>query len=161
MARITYTGTHPDGSTFGGLFDSDDAEWFEGNDSDPDDYTMQEELYLTSDDRWILNRVVASDIDRSTYELITPERAREWLEENNYPEAVRRYFERPKGGRPRIGERLITRAPARMHNKIAVLAEMYGEDMPDTVRRLLDEALTHRETIGAPGSKGYPGGHRP
>lgn len=152
MARIAYTGTHPDGMTFGGLFDSDTAEVFEGNDPDPDGYAMGEELFL-SGAAWILNRVTAGNPDRSTYELIEADEAREWLEENHHPEAVKRYFKNAKGGRPSIGERLVTRVPARTHNRIAALSELYAEDMPDTVRRLLDEALSHRETIGAPGSR--------
>lgn len=155
MARIAYTDTHPDGSTFGGWFESDNAEKFEGNDQPEGSYALPEELYLTDDGFWILNQVVIANPDRSTYTLVDADEARQWLEENNHPEAVQRYFERPKGGRPRIGERLITTAPARMHNQIAALSEMYAEDMPDTVRRLLREALAHREAIGAPGSRDH------
>jgi hypothetical protein len=40
-----------------------------------------------------------------------------------------------------------------VHNEIADLAEMYAEPMPDTIRRLLVEALEHRRVIGAPGSR--------
>lgn len=156
MARISYTGTRPDGLTFGGVFDSDAAEMFEGNDPDPDGYTSTEELFLTDDGWWILNRVIdTGDPIQSTYALIDADLARKWLIENGHPEAVKRYFERPKGGRPPIGERLNTSVPARMYNQIAALSEMYAEDLNDTVRRLLREALAHREEIGAPGSRDH------
>lgn len=155
MARISYTATEG-GMTVGGVFNSETAQSFVGNDPAPDGYASPEELFLTDDGWWILNRVVdTGDPVRSTYELIQPDEARAWLTENNHPEAVKRYFERPKGGRPSIGDRLITTVPARMHNQIAVLSEMYAEDTPDTVRRLLREALAHREEIGAPGSSDY------
>lgn len=153
MARIAYTGTYSDGMPFGGVFDSDSAESFEGNDPNPDGYVMAEELFLTGSDTWILNQVTAGSPDRSTYEVISPDTAREWLDKNHHPEAVKRYFERSKGGRPGIGERLVTRVPARTYNQIAALSEMYAEELPETVRRLLSEALSHRETIGAPGSR--------
>lgn len=153
MARIAYTGTHPDGMTFGGLFETESAEKFEGNDQPEESYALPEELYLSEDGYWILNQVVVASPDRSTYTLVSADDARAWLEANDHKEAVQRYFERPKGGRPRIGERLITTVPARMHNEIADLAELYAEDMPETVRRLLREALEHRRTIGAPGSR--------
>lgn len=157
MARITYTGTHPDGSTFGGWFESDTAEKFEGNERQEAgcSYALPEELYLTEDGLWILNRFVVANPDRSTYIWMPDQEAHAWLKDNNYPEVAKKYFERPKGGRPAIGDRLITTAPARMRNQIAALSEMYAEDMPDTVRRLLREALAHREAIGAPGSRDH------
>ncbi|MFE0472385.1 hypothetical protein ACFW2V_12295 [Streptomyces sp. NPDC058947] len=155
MARIAYTGTHPDGSTFGGWFESDTAERFEGNEQPEDSYALPEELYLTEDGSWILNQFVVANPDRSTYTLVSDQEAHTWLKENDYPEAAKKYFERPKGGRPQIGERLITTAPARMHNQIAALSEMYAEDMSNTVRRLLREALAHREAIGMPGSRDH------
>jgi hypothetical protein len=156
MARVAYTGKHADGMEFGGLFETGNAEKFEGNESDYSneyDYSLPDELYLTEDGAWILNQVVVGSPDRSTYTLLSADEARAWLEGNNHPEAVTRYFERPKGGRPKIGDRLITTAPARVHNEIADLAEMYAEPMPDTIRRLLIEALEHRRIIGAPGSR--------
>jgi hypothetical protein len=155
MAYIEYTSTHPDGMQFGGIFNSENAIPFEGNDSDDGTYALPETLYLHDSDVWILNRVIIGNPDRSTYTLVDADEARRWLEENNHPETVKRYFERPKGGRPRIGERLITTAPARMREQIAALSESYAEDMPDTVRRLLREALAHREAIGAPGSRDH------
>jgi hypothetical protein len=160
MARIAYTGKNEDGSEFGGLFESDMAERFEGNESDTGDeydYSLPEELYLTDAGSWILNQATVANPDRNTYTALSPDEARAWLEANNHPEAAKRYF-RPRGGRPNIGERLITTAPARMIAQIADLAEEYDEDIPDTVRRLLREALTHRETIGILGGDGPTAG---
>jgi hypothetical protein len=150
MAVIAYEGEP------GGLFDSERAECFTGNFSPTDLHgsgTAKEDLYLTDKGHWIKNRVVLIAPDTSVYVLITDDEAHAWLKEHDYPEAAKRYFERPRGGRPRIGEKLITTVPARVHNEIADLAEMYAEDMPDTVRRLIDEALAHRAAIGAPGSR--------
>lgn len=148
------------GGVLSGLFDSDEAERFTGSfcpDGDRDSGTSKEDLYLTNKGEWIRNHVVIKSVNglneyTSTYTLATNEEAQDWLKEHDYPEAATRYFERPRGGRPKIGDKLITTVPARMHNEIAALSEMYDEDMPDTVRRLLTEALAHRETIGAPGS---------
>jgi hypothetical protein len=156
MARIAYTGTDDSGMTIGGMFESDTAEKFDGNESnyaDEHDYSLPEELYLTDSGSWILNQAVVASPDRSTYTRLSADEARAWLEANNHPEAVTRYFERPKGGRPKIGERVITTIPARLHNEIVDLSEMYAEDFPETLRRLLGEAIEHRRIIGAPGSR--------
>ncbi|MGW7100309.1 hypothetical protein [Streptomyces sp. NPDC054838] len=150
MARVAFNGIH-NGCTYnGGWFETDDADMFEGKDPDFDSRSMTEHLYLTADDDWVLNEANGSD---STYTKLDADDARTWLQENKHPEALKRYFERPKGGRPAIGERLITTVPARTHNEIADLSEMYAEDMPETIRRLLSEALEHRRIIGAPGSR--------
>lgn len=149
------------GGVLDGLFDSDEAERYTGSfcpDGDRSSGTSKEDMYLTKTGDWIKNSVAIRTVDgrpeyTSTYTLATFEEAQEWLKDHDYPEAATRYFERPRGGRPKIGDKLITTVPARMHNEIAELAEMYAEDMPDTVRRLLTEALAHRETIGAPGSR--------
>lgn len=162
MPIIAYTAIASDGSLHGEVFETDKAERFEGAFcplADGSAGTSKEDLYLVDGRHWIKNTVTLhgrkGDVaeDSSTYIAISLTEAREWMERHNYPEAVRRYFVNTKGGRPPIGERLITTVPARTHNQIAVLSEMYGEDVPDTVRRLLDEALAHRETIGAPGSR--------
>ncbi|WP_405749494.1 hypothetical protein OG232_04780 [Streptomyces sp. NBC_01411] len=145
------------------MFDPDTATRFRGN--LPGDDHAWEDVYRTEDGSWVKNRVVFTNKiaikgrillgkpDVSIYTAMTEEDARTWLTDNDYAEAVKRHFERPKGGRPSIGEKLITRVPARMHNEISDLAEMYDEDMPETVRRLLSEALGHRRIIGAPGSR--------
>lgn len=158
MAIVAYSGNHADGSPFGRLFDTEEAELFAGDFCplpDGSSGTAKEDLYLARNGDWVKNRVTLPSVgnDSSDYVRISPDEARSWLKNNNHPEAVKQYFERSKGGRPPIGDRLITTAPARMHNQIAVLSEMYAEDMPETVRRLLREALAHREEIGAPGSR--------
>jgi hypothetical protein len=150
MARVAFNGTHDGGTYHGGWFETDNAEKFQGKDPDFDSRSMTEHLYLTADGDWVLNEADGTD---STYTKLSADEAHAWLQENDHPEAAKRYFERPKGGRPKIGERLITTVPARMHNEIADLSEMYAEDMPETVRRLLGEALEHRRIIGAPGSR--------
>jgi len=139
-----------------GLFDSDRTEEFRGGFMPRDRFsssTAKQDLYLLdTKDVWVLNTVDLGEFNHSTYVEITPDEAEKWLRSYGYPEAADRHFSRPKGGRPRIGEKLTTRVPARTYNQIAELSEMYAEDMPETVRRLIDEALAHRETIGAPGS---------
>lgn len=140
-----------------GLFDSDLAEYYPGLEPerrDPDTY-WEASLYLTAEDQWVMNILAFGPENHHVafYTLVEAHIARLWLEANNYPEVVNRYFNRPKGGRPGIGDKLITRVSARMYNQIADLSELYAEDMPETVRRLLGEALSHRETIGAPGSR--------
>ncbi|MCX4799648.1 hypothetical protein OG497_37975 [Streptomyces sp. NBC_01242] len=150
MARVAFSTTHDGGRYHGGWFETDSAEVFEGKTPEFDSRSMTEYLYLTADGDWFLNEASGED---TTYTRLDADDAHTWLKDNNHPEAAKRYFERPKGGRPKIGERLITTAPARMHNEIAELAEMYAEDMPETIRRLLCEALEHRRIIGAPGSR--------
>lgn len=152
LAYIAYNATAPDGTPEGRLFDPQEAELFPGNDPD-DGELVWEHLYLTEKGVWIKNTIRFGSPDTSSFDAVPPEVAHAWLKDNNHQEAAERYFERPKGGRPKIGERLITTAPARMHNEIAELAEMYAEEMPDTIRRLLGEALEHRRIIGAPGSR--------
>ncbi|MFE6000387.1 hypothetical protein ACFQ6C_26560 [Streptomyces sp. NPDC056454] len=150
MARVPFSTVYLGGNHHGGWFETDNAEVFEGKDPAYDSGSMTEYLYLTADGDWLLNEATGSN---TIYTKQEADDAHEWLKDNNHPEAAKRYFERPKGGRPKIGDRLITTVPARMHNEIADLSEMYAEDMPETVRRLLGEALEHRRIIGAPGSR--------
>ncbi|MGW1436952.1 hypothetical protein ACWD7M_17080 [Streptomyces griseus] len=150
MARVAFNTVYNGGSYHGGWFETDDAEVFEGKPPAYDSGTMTEYLYLTAETDWMLNEARDSN---STYTRLDADDAHAWLKDNDHPEAAERYFERPKGGRPKIGERLITTATARMHNEIVDLSEMYAESLPETIRRLLGEALEHRRIIGAPGSR--------
>lgn len=111
--------------------------------------TSKEDLYLTNKGDWIKNVVTLADKHTSTYAMISGDEAHAWLKKHGYTEAATRYFAHPKGGRPPIGDRLTTRVPARTHREIQEVAAQYGEDVPDAVRRLLEEALTHRRTISA------------
>jgi hypothetical protein len=140
------------------LFDTEDAEEFEGEVTLPamrkPGTAWEVGMYLTRDGAWVLNTLIIRKEDfLNVYKEVEGDEANRWLKKHHHLEAAERYFERPKGGRPKIGERLITTAPARVHNEIADLAEMYAEPMPDTIRRLLVEALEHRRVIGAPGSR--------
>lgn len=156
MALIGYLFTDRHGDQVDRLFESDEAEMYEGERVDDDWerlYLVEPEFAVEASQIWILNKISFEGPEVSDYLVISAEEAHAWLKANDYREAAERYFERPKGGRPKIGERLITTAPARMHNEIADLAEMYAEPMPDAIRRLLTEALEHRRIIGAPGSR--------
>ncbi|MEV7675012.1 hypothetical protein [Streptomyces sp. NPDC088752] len=139
-----------------GVFDTHLAVEFDGESpqSIEEEGFWEANLFLTAEDHWVLNNVALGKNSKgSAYIQVDGDRARAWMERNGHTEAVTRYFERPKGGRPGVGEKLFARVPARTYNQIADLAELYAEDMSSTVRRLLHEALTHRETIGAPGSR--------
>ncbi|MFH8483175.1 hypothetical protein [Streptomyces sp. NPDC018055] len=140
------------------LFDTECAEEFEGDTTLPGMRKPGTEwevgMYLTRDGAWVLNTLIVRKQDViNVFKEVEGDRAHAWLKQYHHLEAAERYFERPKGGRPKIGERLITTVPARVQHEIADLAEMYAEPMPDTVRRLLGEALEHRRIIGAPGSR--------
>jgi hypothetical protein len=159
--QIAYTSLDSDGPINSRVFDTDQAEEFEGDDPAPrlrvEGTAWNVGMYLTREGRWVVSTLLIRSAEKggsgTVYMEVDGDRAHEFLKKYHHLEAAQRYFERPKGGRPKIGDRLITTVPARMHNEIADLAEMYAEDMPETVRRLLGEALEHRRIIGAPGSR--------
>lgn len=152
------------------VFDTEQAEEFEGDNPAPrlrvagtawevGLYRIREGRWTSHPrkERWVMAKLLIRTAEEggsgTVYMEVEGDRAHRFLKKYHHVEAAERYFERPKGGRPKIGERLITTVPARMHNDIADIAEMYAETMPDTVRRLLEEALEHRRVIGAPGSR--------
>lgn len=156
MALIEYSSTDQHGDQVDRLFESDEAEMYEGERLDDDWerlYRVEPEWSFETGQFWVLNKISFELPEVSTYTAIAPEEAHAWLKANDYKEAAERYFERPRGGRPKIGERLITTAPVRVHNEIAELAKTYEEEVPDTIRRLLLEALEYRRIINAPDSR--------
>lgn len=146
MARISYTHTQ-DGFVQHGLFDSSTAEVFYGNDPDPDLDVMSEELYFTSDGDWILNRVTGG-ASASTYETITTDQAREWLNDNYYPEAATTYC-RTGPGRPRKGSKVEVRIPQSDLTYIEYLAAMANEDRTEVIRVLLEGAIAQHRVLSS------------
>ncbi|MEU6362202.1 hypothetical protein [Streptomyces albidoflavus] len=156
--QLAYLSLDSDAPIRSRLFDTEDSEEFEGDATLPSMRKPGTEwevgMYLTRDGAWVLNVLMVRERDVvNMYREVDGAQAHQWLKRYQHLEAAERHFERPKGGRPKIGERLITTASARVHNEIAELAEMYAEPVPDTIRRLLMEALEHRRIIGAPGSR--------
>ncbi|MEY9842534.1 hypothetical protein [Streptacidiphilus sp. EB103A] len=143
MSQIPYTVKDSDGFVQHGVFQPDfpGVEYFEGEGSGEDNpvYGVND-LYRTESGFWIWGTSNTGTDALFAYEGITEEQARDWLEKNGHHEAVDRYFNKPKGGRPAKGEKFQARVPRATLERIDADAARNEMDRSDLVAALIEIA---------------------
>ncbi|WP_328373597.1 hypothetical protein OG800_50590 (plasmid) [Streptomyces sp. NBC_00445] len=146
--QIPYITANPADGVQHGVFDSEQAEAFEGTGpQDPDGYEMTEFLYRVpgsahDSDLWVLLHNRTGTDAQIVYESIGAEQAKKWLQSNSYPEAAKRYFERPRGGRPSIGPKVKTSVTQRTYDRIQQDMERWGLSEAEVVRARVELGYT-------------------
>ncbi|RLU82554.1 hypothetical protein CTZ27_29985 [Streptomyces griseocarneus] len=133
-----------------GVFDSSEAEEFEGVGPDsPDSMEITEWLYRVPGssafgDLWVLLHSRTGGDAQVVYESVEADRARDWLEGNGYPEVAKRHFARPRGGRPSIGPKVKTSVTQRTYDRIQEDMERWGLGEAEVVRVRLELGYVDR-----------------
>ncbi|MER6605771.1 hypothetical protein ABT282_07600 [Streptomyces sp. NPDC000927] len=135
-----HTKLDPSGNTLHGIFHSDlpGVEHFEGlGQGDDNPIYGVNDLWRSDTGQWIWGTTNTGNDSQYAYVGIEPEVARDWLEKNEHPEAVDRYFNKPRGGRPRKGEKAQVRIPQALLDRIDTDAERNNLDRSDMLAQLI------------------------
>jgi hypothetical protein len=138
-------------TTLAGWFDGDKAlRWddadYNGNGSGGT--ARGQAVNRTSGGRWVLEHWTRWQNERSRYEFISDEAAREWLLRNGCDKAVAEHFgdiEEERGpGRPTIGEPINIRL-GDLLGRVDAFATAAGQTRAEAIRELVTAGLTHLE----------------
>lgn len=111
-------------------------------------------VYRTSGGRWVLSNWSRWQGERDSFEFITPERAREWLLQNECDDAVEKHFgdipeeEDRRPGRPEVGGLVNVRLGAELLAMVDGYAGGRDISRAEAVRRLVTDAVT-RERVAS------------
>jgi hypothetical protein len=98
-----------------------------------------------TDNNWILLHSDTANDAQVVHEVISDDRAREWLEKNDHAAAVEKYFTKPKGGRPSIGPKIQSNVTPSVYSKIQRDREDWGLSESDVVRSRLE--IAYMDTV--------------
>jgi|SRR5690554_441338 len=132
-----------------GWFDYASAErWSDEDPFAPNSPHRGEAIIRTAGGRWVLERWTHHVGEAATYQYISADRAREWLERNHWDGAVERHFGAPPeldaGGAPVTvgGSRRLVQAPDELWERVDARAAELGVSGAEVVRRAVRDFLS-------------------
>lgn len=135
------------GVLHGVFFTSEIEASFEGLDPDEGSTLSVETLYVLeaapvarAGNRFLLAHGRTGGDAQLVYEDIEPDEARRWLEGNEHPDAVEKYFTRGRVGRPSIGPKIQANIPPRLHDRIKADMDEWGLTEAEVIRTRLASA---------------------